>query len=296
MGLADIARAKQIQKQLDRLQSVQDAEERDRHAYKFATYQGKDPVDGTDIVAVDGVKTSGFRLMSNAPLEIGDRVNLRPNQQGLQRVDAKNVAIIKEPIIEVIKKSVPYTIIWGLNTVRFAFYDDNGGASVTDSGATFISYDTKGDIDLLNSSTNISDTKQLFPDYSEYQYLYGSLDFDIEASTRGVYGFQNTNLDTGTINLSFGNALYVKRLDDPSAPYTKKFDIDLEIEVYVSVDNGSTFTLDTSATYNFAITTPTSSLPLISDTEIFSNTDYSGSQFKWYLRYRKSGGSSWYTL
>ena len=281
MGLADIARAKQIQKQLDRLQSVQDAEERDRHAYKFATYQGKDPVDGTDIVAVDGVKTSGFRLMSNAPLEIGDRVNLRPNQQGLQRVDAKNVAIIKEPIIEVIKKSVPYTIIWGLNTVRFAFYDDNGGASVTDSGATFISYDTKGDIDLLNSSTNISDTKQLFPDYSEYQYLYG---------------FQNTNLDTGTINLSFGNALYVKLLDDPSAPYTKKFDIDLEIEVYVSVDNGSTFTLDTSATYNFAITTPTSSLPLISDTEIFSNTDYSGSQFKWYLRYRKSGGSSWYTL
>ena len=92
MGLADIARAKQIQKQLDRLQSAQDAEERDRHAYKFATYQGKDPVDGTDIVEVNGAKTSGFKLMSNAPLSIGDRVNLRPNQQGLQRVDAKNVA------------------------------------------------------------------------------------------------------------------------------------------------------------------------------------------------------------
>ena len=104
MGLADIARAKQIQKQLDRLQSVQDAEERDRHAYKFATYQGKDPVDGTDIVEVDGVKTSGFKLMSNAPLSIGDRVNLRPNQQGLQRVDAKNVAI--ETTEEVIEEEV----------------------------------------------------------------------------------------------------------------------------------------------------------------------------------------------
>ena len=103
MGLADIARAKQIQKQLDRLQSVQDAEERDRHAYKFATYQGKDPVDGTDIVEVNGARTSGFKLMSNAPLSIGDRVNLRPNQQGLQRVDAKNVAPvipIDEPVIE----------------------------------------------------------------------------------------------------------------------------------------------------------------------------------------------------
>ena len=102
MGLADIARAKQIQKQLDRLQSVQDAEERDRHAYKFATYQGKDPIDGSDIVEVNGARTSGFKLMSNAPLSIGDRVNLRPNQQGLQRVDAQNVAIetTEEVVIE----------------------------------------------------------------------------------------------------------------------------------------------------------------------------------------------------
>ena len=110
MGLADIARAKQIQKQLDRLQSAQDAEERDRHAYKFATYQGKDPVDGTDIVEVDGVKTSGFKLMSNAPLSIGDRVNLRPNQQGLQRVDAKNVAPVVDDIIaEEIEKIIYFS-------------------------------------------------------------------------------------------------------------------------------------------------------------------------------------------
>ena len=110
MGLADIARAKQIQKQLDRLQSAQDAEERDRHAYKFATYQGKDPVDGTDIVEVDGVKTSGFRLMSNAPLSIGDRVNLRPNQQGLQRVDAQNVAPVVDDIIaEEIEKIIYFS-------------------------------------------------------------------------------------------------------------------------------------------------------------------------------------------
>lgn len=100
MGLVDSARAKQIQKQLDRLQSAQDAEARDRNAYKSATYQGKDPVDGTDIVAVDGVKTSGFKLMSNAPLSIGDRVNLRPLQSGLQRVDAKNVAPVLDEIVE----------------------------------------------------------------------------------------------------------------------------------------------------------------------------------------------------
>jgi YVTN family beta-propeller protein len=109
MGLADIARAKQIQKQLDRLQAVQESEERDRNAYKFATYQGKDPVDGTDIVEVDGVATSGFKLMSNAPLGIGDRVNLRPNQQGLQRVDAKNVAPVVHEIAEEIEKIIYFS-------------------------------------------------------------------------------------------------------------------------------------------------------------------------------------------
>lgn len=57
----------------------------------FATYQGKDPIDGTDRVEIDGVINSGFRLICNAPLSIGERVYLRPNQQGgLQRVDAKN--------------------------------------------------------------------------------------------------------------------------------------------------------------------------------------------------------------
>jgi hypothetical protein len=77
-------------KQTERIQSQSDKERRDRQAYKFATYQGKDPVDGTDIVSVNGETTSGYKLISNASLDIGDRVSLRPNQGGLQRVDAKN--------------------------------------------------------------------------------------------------------------------------------------------------------------------------------------------------------------
>lgn len=77
-------------KQTERIQSQSDKEKRDRQAYKFATYQGKDPVDGTDIVSVNGETTSGYKLISNASLDIGDRVSLRPNQGGLQRVDAKN--------------------------------------------------------------------------------------------------------------------------------------------------------------------------------------------------------------
>lgn len=64
--------------------------------FPFATYQGKDPVDGTDRVAIDGVVNSGYKLESNAPLSIGERVYLRPNQSdGLQRVDARNRPVIK---------------------------------------------------------------------------------------------------------------------------------------------------------------------------------------------------------
>jgi hypothetical protein len=104
MGLLETAIATMQAKQINRLNAINEKEDADKQAYKFATYQGKDPVDGSDVVEVNGVKTSGFKLISNAPLEIGDRVNLRPNQQGLIRVDAKNVApiipVIDEPVIE----------------------------------------------------------------------------------------------------------------------------------------------------------------------------------------------------
>lgn len=65
-------------------------EKRDRLLPSFTTYQGIDPVDGTDRVAINGETNSGFNLISNASLSIGERVFLRPNQDGLQRVDAKN--------------------------------------------------------------------------------------------------------------------------------------------------------------------------------------------------------------
>ena len=84
-----IARANQSQG--DRLRSQSAKEKRDKLLNPFATYQGIDPVDGTDRVMINGETNSGFRLISNAPLSIGERVFLRENNQGgLQRVDARN--------------------------------------------------------------------------------------------------------------------------------------------------------------------------------------------------------------
>jgi len=95
MGILDDARALQSRKRVDRLLTVK------QKKIKGATYLGKDPIDGTDIVQVDGGEpVSGFRLISNNPISIGDRVSLRPSQGGLQRVDAPNVKpddVIEDP-------------------------------------------------------------------------------------------------------------------------------------------------------------------------------------------------------
>ena len=182
MGLADIARAKQIQKQLDRLQSVQDAEERDRHAYKFATYQGKDPVDGTDIVEVNGARTSGFKLISNAPLSIGDRVNLRPNQQGLQRVDAKNVAPIPKTIIE------PKKLIFINADIEWGF------VFVFDYSIEITGYD-----DTMAEIFNLSESKR---DYTKGVRIATSLYSDPERIANPTFITENTFFD-GTVSIDF---------------------------------------------------------------------------------------------
>jgi len=109
MSILDDARALQSRKRVDRLLTVK------QKKIKGATYLGKDPIDGTDIVQVDGDEpVSGFRLISNKPISIGDRVSLRPSQGGLQRVDAPNVKpddIAPELIdIEVILSNLKLTV------------------------------------------------------------------------------------------------------------------------------------------------------------------------------------------
>lgn len=90
--------------QSDRIISQAAKEKRDRLLPSFTTYQGIDPKDGTDKVMINGETNSGFNLISNASLSIGERVFLRQNQSGgLQRVDARNVA----PKIAAIEPDIP---------------------------------------------------------------------------------------------------------------------------------------------------------------------------------------------
>lgn len=88
--------------QSDRIINQAAKEKRDRLLPSFTTYQGIDPKDGTDKVMINGETNSGFNLISNASLSIGERVFLRPNQSGgLQRVDARNVAPVAPDIPDI---------------------------------------------------------------------------------------------------------------------------------------------------------------------------------------------------
>ena len=86
-AIAIIIQAQQ-QKQLVRLaQSVQRQEDYDT-AVKPTFYQGYDQNTGTAIATTQGFSTSNkYRVITNAPLSNGDRVNIRPSN-GLDRVDA----------------------------------------------------------------------------------------------------------------------------------------------------------------------------------------------------------------
>lgn len=87
-SIFDEAQYKMQAKRGDRLKKAQK-----KAKPPYAIYQGRDSVDGTDIIqtgANDPV--SGFRLISNAPMAIGDRVAARPNKVSLARADARNVA------------------------------------------------------------------------------------------------------------------------------------------------------------------------------------------------------------
>lgn len=93
--LFDEAQNRMQAKRGDRLRDAKKKAELDAIKNPYATYQGRDSVDGTDIVQVGANEpVSGFKLISNAPMAIGDRVALRKNNQGgLQRVDDRNRVI-----------------------------------------------------------------------------------------------------------------------------------------------------------------------------------------------------------
>jgi len=154
MGILDDAKALQSRKRTDRLLLPK------QKKIKGATYKGKDPVDGTDIVEVDGDESvSGFRLISNKSISIGDRVSLRPSKSGLQRADAKNVKPNAEVIPVVDNTDIQYICVWGNGLSVVAGLDRTLSLGVSVVGI----YSNITKIVAVVSSTNASESVQIIP-------------------------------------------------------------------------------------------------------------------------------------
>ena len=97
MGILDDALNSQDAKRSQRLNREAQKSKVDSNKIKEGTYRGIDLVDGTAKIQLDGQTnaTSGYKLITNAPLGDGDRVSIRPNGIGMPRGDAKNVAPAK---------------------------------------------------------------------------------------------------------------------------------------------------------------------------------------------------------
>jgi hypothetical protein len=149
MSIFDEAQYKMHLKRLDRLKEGKKKAALDAQKNPYATYQGRDPVDGTEMVQIGTSESvSGFKLISNAPMAIGDRVALRKNNQGgLQRVDDRNRLIATDLEEESIKEKFTVEVQWfnGLDSTvdstQFAIKSTN-----------LYQYDSLGDkVTLINN-------------------------------------------------------------------------------------------------------------------------------------------------
>ena len=121
MGILDDALNYQDGKRSRRLSQVARKAKIDSHKIKEGTYRGIDLTDGTARIQLDGQPnaTSGYRLITNAPLGDGDRVSIRPNGVGLPRADARNVAPLVDDDVAVVEDILREATISSLSIFCF---------------------------------------------------------------------------------------------------------------------------------------------------------------------------------
>ena len=111
MGILEDALNYQDTKRSQRMAQAALKAKIDARKIKEGTYRGIDLIDGTARIQLDGQPntTSGYRLITNAPLGDGDRVSIRPDGVGLPRADARNVAPVADITeSEQVQKSLIY--------------------------------------------------------------------------------------------------------------------------------------------------------------------------------------------
>lgn len=260
MSIFDEAQSRLSNKRFERLQVAKQKQKMDAQKYPYATYQGKDPSDGTDIVQVGANEpVSGFRLISNAPMAIGDQVALRKNNQGgLQRVDDKNRVITATQIQETFERfrvdfSFGYAVTGGggftlTTTIQYSYNTVTGKVTpignpsdpiiVNSPNTGNLGYTAQASAQSLIATVNLVDPTDSFTLYTN------------SAELITVIPNPNSVLATRVLRKVAGGA-FTGDYDDPLCPFTyDAFINDIEIE---NTDNQQvTVTIDPESIFIFA--------------------------------------------
>lgn len=202
MGLTEDAIALQQSKRPQRLQDLTKAQRNEAKRQKFGTFIGRNLVDGTAIVLLDGDSnpTSGFRLISSGNVVKGDRVAVRKTE-GLWRADALNV---REVVVE---QQVEAVVILREAVVDFIGFFFFSGVPLSGIASSFFSIN--------------------YPPSIIYKYKNSRLSGLPEVSSIAVdVGGQNTeetdpptftpiNAITSSIEASADNLIISTQLDQP---------------------------------------------------------------------------------
>lgn len=215
MGLIEDAIASQNLKRQKRLQELTKAQRKESKRQKFGTFVGRNLVDGTAIVLLDGDSnpTSGFRLISSGNVVNGDRVAVRKTE-GLWRADALNVREVAESVQELATFS-EYKILAMSSDLRKTL----DGIFITFSYGVLAVTDDFGSFRVNNQTKAIS--KQQINESlitADYSYPFAVPDIDatlneiilgsaLSVKPRFFVRIKNPVLATNTDSLSF--ALFI---------------------------------------------------------------------------------------
>jgi hypothetical protein len=263
--------SKAKQSQSDRIRNQAAREKRDRLTPSFATYQGINPVDGTDRVSINGETNSGFKLISNTALSIGEQVYQRPNDSGgLQRVDGKNVAPEKEEVNSVIdilefylfpnfinyivtREILEYTITLeklGANPMMISVDTSFTGMTFTLNGSPFTPYSGGAETPISFAGDALTaDFKIIFDGTDEkvltILFYNGKIDKKNDIATRNGTLFA---FGTGFSSIAF-YVFCVRNKDLANINLTYKSKIDLKS--LVTSQRSDLYTVDIEGTYIF---------------------------------------------
>ena len=249
MGILDDALNSQDAKRSQRLSKEAQKSKIENRKIKEGTYRGIDLVDGTAKVQLDGqtTATSGYKLITNAPLGDGDRVSIRPNGVGMPRADAKNVAAEVAAAIE--KVDPIFASLVFIRIVTNNTFNLNATSNFASGGLMKYNYDPKSLRFKGKSAFNLNANTNIPPNPASTSFSFDFVD------ENNFVSFTSPSENFATVAdflVYFPADIWKKTIDPWRGFYDNLSTAPIELEISLNgVTNLSSLLIDLSGAFYF---------------------------------------------